>query len=745
MPNDPYAFAYGSGTPATNIPNTPTPQPTSSGGGGSSGGSSSGNRTYYIGAGGTTWTSEEQARASYGTTNGVYNLQGEIETTSKSQKVSGNYTDRNTYTSPLGSGEDYYINRQQDINKSISDYNKNLQAKAEAEARKGTIEYLQPYNEKGEALGYSKLTPSLIKEYSLYQTPQRQPAQVSKLSEQELKGLKNNNAPLNNTFNTYKAATKEKEGLGKLFDTLTLKNQLGQNLFNVGKEKAGQIAQPITYLGGRIIKEDIAPNFENTLMVIPIGGLFVKGVSKGSLALKGLVASKLTPLTGQIAKTAPYYSDKALGIIIPAATFGAIGMGTQEVLTRTAPSRISGGDFLKTAEGQGAIRTIKEAQNEAVKGNFWKSAANQIGIVNIFTQDKKVIEEAGTNYFLNLGQSPTVASSKAKALVEYDIQTKQAQALGVVLTSVGSEVGASYNLAKSFARTTTPQTGWNLFKRSAVNIAPFGFTEGTITQLQQQQQERKPFNFNEALAMGGYGALSAGILGGLIVGSSANKGWQRVFLGMGYIGDITEYPSDKIAALGIKGFEKASGKVFPQPTIKIPFSKVPTMTVGSTTNINPFTQTTTQTPEKKIKTIPTFAFSDIFAESYTKSTTREGTISFTPTRTSTNVNINPLTNINNNPFTQTDTNVNVNVNAPTNINSLINVPTLTPVLRIPPPIPLSLGTGGSGKGKKEGRKTYANELAAGLNIFNEFTGANIFGNNKQRGFLNIPIKRKKKK
>ena len=93
------------------------------------------------------------------------------------------------------------------------------------------------------------------------------------------------------------------------------------------------------------------------------------------------------------------------------------------------------------------------------------------------------------------------------------------------------------------------------------------------------------------------------------------------------------------------------------------------------------------------------------------------------------LNINPVVNIIDVPntyYNYTETRSDVGVFNSTNIMNLkSNVPVMTPLLRVPPPLPLMVpSSGGGGRGSSNKRKKYLDEVVLGGNILKSFLGVN---------------------
>jgi len=288
-----------------------------------------------------------------------------------------------------------------------------------------------------------------------------------------------------------------------------------------------------------------------------------------------------------------------------------------------------------------------------------------------------------------------------------------------------------------------------------------------------------------AVEMGGFGSLSATVLGVPIAyfGTVQRKGAQKLIEYPAMLGDLFEKPAD-LGQDAVEIFQRRALKMnVPQPSV-VPIGSgrvAPTMTFkGSKLNANVitptlagFTPSATQSPAvvkqkkgggggispTKTKGQPKTSVSidqliDNIVGGKTTKTTKAPIVSITPSGRRRTITPTPISS---NPNTQTQSKTNnevvvddqvvvddhtatdtitetneeinqdiynyVNTNTNTNTQTAVGVPTVTPLLRAPPPFPLLFPdfSSGGGKGSKSGkRKAYVKELSYSRELLKDF-------------------------
>lgn len=349
-----------------------------------------------------------------------------------------------------------------------------------------------------------------------------------------------------------------------------------------------------------------------------------------------------------------------------------------------------------------------------------------------------------TQYFKSQGLTGDELDRAVKAQMQGRSSRGYGEIGSLLVTSAMTERFAQRELARYGAQQPiiklAPKEFMKQFNKPVIStLARAGFVEGASQSITQDFSRTQPVSLKKAGLSGGVGAISAVSLGYPIIRSQVTKGkYGIIFKGVGYLTDPYEYAGDKIAA-GYAKAKAAAGFKVAVPTLSLtPSSKKGSFKSATFTTTFTNTQTPSQTannkPRKGIKTLfsfgltstpndapdyvpPKFGGINEFAPSITPSDTPSDTPSNTPANTPSNTNTNTFTNTNTRSQTTTTTNTFI----PTIVTTPVN--TITPQLRIPPPLPLGLdfATGAGLGGRNKGRKAYINEFTAGVAIFKGLT------------------------
>lgn len=363
------------------------------------------------------------------------------------------------------------------------------------------------------------------------------------------------------------------------------------------------------------------------------------------------------------------------------------------------------------------------------KGQAWYKQAAYSGLPTFLFNDK-AYNKAVTDKAKELGINEELA---LRATKRQRITSGLGETIGFVSGSASIEKMGRFEqrlalnaLGRVGARETTRTAPKKLFFLTASRLAPLGAIEGGLQEYGQQMSRRQELNLKSIGLSSGLGAGSAALIGGGISALSVNKpGSSKALEWAANISDYSEKPGDIIADIAETGQRKILKQTIKEPQIfrTVPKGQVITFSapVGG---VSTSTKTRT-TPTKTQITTPTLEsiiggnrrpISNIPNDIIIPTDTNKGKGQTTPISPNTNI----PTSITNNPFTNTETSTvssNVNVFAP------INIPTVTPQLKIPPPLPLNLGFMGGYGGVRKGKvKRYANELRAAGNLFARFAG-----------------------
>lgn len=293
---------------------------------------------------------------------------------------------------------------------------------------------------------------------------------------------------------------------------------------------------------------------------------------------------------------------------------------------------------------------------------------------------------------------------------------------------------------------------FELFTKGFGVVAPLGIIEGAAQERFQQDIRGRERNFSDIAYMGGFGGLSAGIIGGGIVGlAPLNPAKSKALLYTSYIADPYELAGDKAATLFGKAKGRVTGRYDIDTIINVPKGPGTVTFTAQTTGKKKgsvakprsgiFTPSNilinTFTPEGGI-----FIPSDTLSENPSKPKPAPSVptdpITGTPINTPTDIFTNVFGGTNTNTQTETITNTFTPV---TNI----NIPVATPIMRIPPPIIPSLGLG-SGQGLGTSNllnRTVVNELSIGTALLTSLTATNGRSQSKPKSYIASRKKTKK--
>lgn len=444
------------------------------------------------------------------------------------------------------------------------------------------------------------------------------------------------------------------------------------------------------------------------------------------------------------------------------------------------------------------------------KGVSLKSIGFQIS--PFLSGNKKAYREGAEQYYKDLGYSSAEAQKRAEVVLrERKVRASGELASFLTISGTAERTGQKL-LTKEFSvlgkkgvEVAEKEAGGLFFKKAFKAIAPAGFVEGFSQEIAQQQARQQQKDIKAAAVMGGYGFLSAGVLGGTIAGLRIPKPKTSKIIELGtYISDPFEKPGDILADIYGIGKRSITGEELPIPQVyrkfakprdSVVFGKSPIVeTPGIITPTPSKTPTGVITPTKTEKPSDIFSFEkppksqimtpqkeepllnwdNLFRRSRTKKTggyklpvlsispTAVKTPVQTPTKTPTPTSI--ISNIFGTPtpsptptpsktptpidiFSPTKTPTQTITGTPTPTFTPVSIPILTPIMRAPPPIPFGSGFdfGGSIFGTRKGkRKTYIDELAAAQKAFFALSGMGYYAP-KQKKRSSSKKKRRRKR
>lgn len=495
------------------------------------------------------------------------------------------------------------------------------------------------------------------------------------------------------------------------------------------------------------------------------------------------LSSRITAPIGRVI-TSPAVV-KTAQVIGKAKTISGVPLGLN-----VGKSILIGGTVVQSVKYGSALTASKEQRNVILDNDFKKfysegvkaqqAEASKSGVKIPFTNQK--LSVGGIRSELTLGfasksereafrlgvSQAAKRSGKTEDEIENIVFAAERQrkaniageTLGLLSVGImGERIGQRY-VTNKFAQQaakgiTIPAKGAGLALAKIVfnPIGKAGIAEGAASIITQNIAREEPIKLKNVAIGAGAGYLSAGIIGSGIVGLSANKPTlSKIGQGLAYLTDPYEFPSDFLERKISRGVARATGKKVINPVVAVvnpaavPAFTLTTSTdsnlpsvrkararglfsVGSFTSINTKTKTPINVNTNLFGTDISVRKSPITPSDVIPS--RISTPADVPVTPNIPVNTNTNTPVNNNIITDSFTNIespiNTNVNTPVSTNIFTTVPVVTPIMRLPPPIPpiFPFGTGGGVGTKKVKKKKYVNELNQALKLFsNEFAGFN---------------------
>jgi hypothetical protein len=513
----------------------------------------------------------------------------------------------------------------------------------------------------------------------------------------------------------------------------------------------------------------------------PVKSAYQSYVATSNKINAAIISSKPAKLVLNARPVLAFTSSKAFRTVssfdkaVQRNMFGRLARGTALAYGQTQAVQYSvkqtGRTFALSKEDKESIKGINI--NQAIGAGFtsreqkitgWRSIANyglpfignyfDTGNANFATGVRENLQSQGLS-----GEKLNKATTAALKLKNWGYGAETASLLNLARFSERfgrKEVALSFNkFAASGITIPGKKVFGEIFKRTFFPIGRAGIVEGSLSQFAQNKGREQKTTFKDVAFGGGLGFLSAGILGGTIAGADvASKSKVSFFTkAVAYTTDWGEKPGDLLADLQIGVSKKLFKTNFPEPRIRVSGEKGAVFSFQASSNQQASQQAASSSQKSSIsKTLANVRIPEVnlFPRTTTKTAVNTRPNVNTPADTKTNVPSSVVTDVPSsvvtNIFTTSNTNVppNTNINEETNINTLTdimtnifsNVPTMTPIFRIPPPIPLSMGLPGSGAGaSKTGKKSYADELGFAISALRS---GFVFG-----GVGTIPVKKSK--
>lgn len=372
--------------------------------------------------------------------------------------------------------------------------------------------------------------------------------------------------------------------------------------------------------------------------------------------------------------------------------------------------------------------------------------ANQV--FPLFAGNQDAYAGAAYNDFIRQGLNPMEAQAATRVAL-YERKTNAiAEVGGLLYISKQSEaLGRKYvaekfaaNAAGGAANIVEKKSFGPLFKAVAPQIAKAGAFEGLNTAIVQNNLRAEDLSVKEAAGYTIFGAVTAGLIGGTIVGTGLVKPKVSKTLEVAsYLSDPYEFAGDKLQDFSEFTGKKVLGRSYPEPRLVRVNADLVNFG-GGRPKVNSFTDV--------FAPVSSNVNSDVNSNVNVRSNVNVNMESVVNSKVNANSNVNVFADVftnvnvkthvpvNVNPFIDTPINpdvpVDVPVNVPVNVPVDVPVNVMTPFPRLPPILPLEVpkGFGGTGFGGRGGKK-YVNEIAVSSALLNDLIGGTGFNNVSQ--------------
>lgn len=419
--------------------------------------------------------------------------------------------------------------------------------------------------------------------------------------------------------------------------------------------------------------------------------------------------------------------------------------GSKQISKLTAPKEQR--DLMNQEGFRKSVKLGFEAEKEQVSQEpFYRTLAYE-GISSLISskKSKQSYDEAVRSELKRQGLSSEEIETGVKAARRFKTGAGLGEIGALLDISRSSEKIGRGLVAEAFEKSSQKGEQFvqkkafsTLFKKTAPVIGVAGFVEGFSQELTQQQSREQDFNIKTSALMGGIGFGTAGLLGGVIAGTSLNKPVVSKTLEYGsYLIDPYEKPGDLLADLG-ENIARRAGRQVKTPTISGLIDQGPKLSVGvqssTTTNIQkkkgkpqsfenvgifdtPLVLTPSiQTEIPKPSNLPNIISGKSKSPVPSPVPLPEPNVPIIDSIL-TPINIPP-----DEPQPQ-ETPVNINVNTPVNI----PIPVISPYGRVPPPLlPMDFGSSNLNVGTMQGKRVkYVNELEQSLAVLRKGLGTDF--------------------
>lgn len=382
-------------------------------------------------------------------------------------------------------------------------------------------------------------------------------------------------------------------------------------------------------------------------------------------------------------------------------------------------------------------------------------------------------KQSFTKAFKQNLQEQGLNPEQAEYFTTVGLRERKARATGEGLSALSfsataERLGSGF-LSKSFLKQsgkefTKQEVGKVLFSTGFKQTAKAGVFEAVSSDIVSRQARGYEQSIKGTAISAGVGGLTAGLFGGTITRTAVtNPKVSKLVTGIGYITDPYELPGDIVEKRVRKVEQIAFKKTFLEPQVKSTGKNIFTLNVGTVgtmtkkqdNNMKSF-KDSLQGKRSKQQGKGFSTFEDLVAdvESNNNRNTRNlpfsifsnaNTNTNVPQQTQTKSNDDYINTVNNyKQEYQNNINTNINTNVPS-FSTTTNIPTVTPMFRLPPPIPLAFGGGLGGVAPSKGKNiVFFNELAAGRKVLGNLLGVNQTTRRKTNVKKTKIVKRKKK-
>jgi len=406
-------------------------------------------------------------------------------------------------------------------------------------------------------------------------------------------------------------------------------------------------------------------------------------------------------------------------VVVTAGKTGFIGTAAQSAIKgyATVEATKATGELTATKEQKEIMADPKfqqvmgtafagEQQSFASSPKYVQYAQEIPGVPLLFG-GKDQFKESAREEFIKAGYRGDELALAVETAARQRTFSLSGEVFGVLGANIQSEKIGQKLVATSFAKggTITGQAGLQTGLKAGKQIAKAGVIEGTTVSVVQQTARYEDPNVTNVLGAGAFGGVSAGVIGGTIVGlKPKSPGASKLVETAAFISD----PYEKAGDIGAGFSTRVGSKIGKTPVVTptLSFGTTPTgsttATFGTTSKTVTQTRevfgiTPTQTKTTTRTTLPVQPRSNVPISIITPVTTPTETPTKTPTPTPTQPPVTPVIP------TQIKSPIGTPTETPTKTKTAINIPVTVPYAHIPPFTPFMQFGGRKTKGRRRKR------------------------------------------